>query len=244
MNLVIDNGNTFTDFAFMRGRLISHQLISRKMTLPLFKNFFKKYPSVSNIILSSVGKFDRQLKQYLKTNYFFLELDAKTPLPIQNKYKTPLTLGYDRMANAVAGAARFPQKNVLIIDMGTCIKFDFVDAQKNYRGGSISPGLYMRFRALNKFTANLPLINKSEKYSLTGKSTGESILSGVQNGMIYEINGMIAQYKRKYKNLKIIRTGGDSDYFANHLKNPIFAAPNLTLQGLNEILNYNVRQNS
>jgi type III pantothenate kinase len=195
-------------------------------------------------MISNVINDNHIITVAIKKKFPYIFLNAGTPIPIKNQYKTPETLGNDRLANAVGATIIFPEKNVLIIDMGTCIKYDFIDKNKNYHGGAISPGLEMRFKSLDKFTDQLPLIEPSENFSLTGRSTEESILSGVQNGIIFEINGMIDQYKKKHDELKVIITGGDHAFFANHLKSSIFAAPNLTLQGLNEILEYNVRKST
>ncbi|MEP7170004.1 MAG: type III pantothenate kinase [Bacteroidota bacterium] len=245
MNLIIDIGNTIVKYAiFDNVQLI--ELVKKEYDLT--KSFIltiRKLSHVTHIIESSViGDNISFSKGFLQKEKNYLAFNHTTPIPIKNKYKTPKTLGNDRLANAVGAAALFPAKDILIIDMGTCIKYDFIDKEKNYQGGAISPGLQMRYKALNKFTEKLPLIKSSKEFSLTGNSTQQSILSGVQNGIIFEIDGMIEQYEKKHNELKVIITGGDHAFFADHLKSSIFAAPNLTLIGLNEILNYNVRKNS
>ena len=241
MNLVIDLGNTQAKYGIYHHNQLIEQWIENNS-----KRSSKKHGQnldITQVIISSVIKFrPRNLPQEKKSNTILLT--HNTPLPIKNKYATPETLGNDRLANAVGATIVFPGKDVLIIDTGTCIKYDFIDKRKNYFGGAISPGLEMRFKALNSFTSKLPLVEPSKKFQLTGRDTKQSILSGVQNGIIFEIKGTIKEYRKKYKNLKVILTGGDHSFFANHLKNSIFAAPNLTLQGLNEILNYNVSKNS
>src|SRR6185436_5882594 len=233
MNLVIDIGNTQTKVAiFDHDKLIKQWKDDRSRPFRPTGVQIKEY---SHFILSTVTENSQVELHTTKEKTPDIRLNYTTPLPIKNKYKTPKTLGNDRLANAVGATVIFPQKNVLVIDLGTCIKYDFIDKNKNYFGGAISPGLQMRFSALNHFTAKLPLIKSSKKFTLTGNSTEQSILSGVQNGMILEVNGMIEQYKKKYKDLKVILTGGDAPFFADLLKSSIFAAPNLTLQGLNEI---------
>jgi type III pantothenate kinase len=247
MNLVVEIGNTFIKYAIFdndNGKIV--ELIKHKYDrkTPYFLNF-NSLDLVTHLIESSViGNEISATQGYFQREYECLKFTHITPIPIKNKYATPETLGNDRLANVVGATVIFPKQNVLVIDMGTCIKYDFIDKKKNYFGGAISPGFQMRFEALNEFTAKLPLIKSSENFSLTGRSTEESILSGVQNGIIFEINGMIEQYEKKHDELKVIITGGDHAFFANHLKSSIFAAPNLTLQGLNEILEYNVRKSA
>jgi type III pantothenate kinase len=143
------------------------------------------------------------------------------------------------LANAVGAARIFPGKNCLVIDAGTCIKYDFVNAKGEYLGGAISPGITMRYQALHAFTAQLPLVKAQPHVKLTGNSTASAIVSGVQNGALSEIEHVILQYKKQYKPLKIVVTGGDWGLFANQIKSHIFAAPDLTLMGLNQILENN-----
>ncbi len=243
MNLIIDIGNSRTKFAVFNGNILIRQKAFAKINLSVLKSFLNANVEIKAAILSSVADFDRSISMFLKSNILYVGLDDKTPVPIKNYYETPKTLGKDRLANAVGAASIFPGRNVLILDAGTCLKFDFIDRNKTYLGGAISPGLSMRFKALHNFTAMLPLVKPSSKVSLTGNTTKESIVSGVQNGMLFEMREAINEYQKKYASLKVILTGGDYKCFANDLKNSIFAAPNLTLSGLNEILNYNAIKN-
>ena len=172
-------------------------------------------------------------------------MSSETTLPIGNSYKTPTTLGNDRLANAVGAFQAFPNQNTLIIDLGTCLKMDLIDEFNNYLGGSISPGLRMRFEALHTLTDNLPLIEDVEINQLIGNDTTSSIQVGAYKGMIAEISSMISQYEIKYVNLNIILTGGDLSSFLDvdlSQKNSIFADEFHTLKGLNTILNYNVQK--
>jgi len=173
----------------------------------------------------------------------FIILSAETPLPIQNAYKTKLTLGYDRIADAVGAYSMFPGVNVLIIDAGTAITIDLLTAEGEFYGGNISPGLDLRFRALNEFTSKLPLIKKKEYHPFLGKTTEEAILSGVLSGAAFELDGYIDKLRIQYPDLKIILTGGDIKFFVKKLKNIIFVHSNLNLTGLNRILEYNVEKN-
>ena len=180
---------------------------------------------------------------------FIIELSQSTPLPINLNYATPNTLGVDRIALAVGANSLFPNNNVLAIDTGTCVTFDFVGEDEGYLGGAISPGLSMRLLSLHNETKMLPFIetpNPITTIELIGKDTKSSILSGVINGLENEIVGTINNYSLKYNNLIVLFTGGDSTYFKNRStilldskKNKIFADPYLTLKGLNVILDYN-----
>ncbi|NLE63468.1 MAG: type III pantothenate kinase [Bacteroidales bacterium] len=218
--------------------------------------FFSNYPSFNlnalkqlekefqfkNVLLSSVIQADNILEEYLHKHYSFLKLSEKTPLPIINQYQSPETLGYDRIACAVAANHLFPQHSVLTVQFGSCITFDLVNAQKAYKGGSIAPGLKMRFNALHQFTQKLPLLDYKPIDFLVGTNTEESILSGVINGIVNECNGIINAYHERYPNLKVIVSGGDSSYFDKLLNDEIITYPNLVMLGLSLILNHNVEK--
>ncbi len=238
MNLTIDIGNTQTKIIVFNDTMPVFRNVTNSLSLLLVKKIVKNY-SIENILLSSVVDLDKPLLNYLKTIKGFEVLSTKTKLPIKNKYKTPATLGNDRLANAVAGAFLFPGKNVLIVDIGTCIKFDIVNSRKEYLGGSISPGMEMRFKSLHHFTGKLPLIHESSKVFLVGKTTQEAIQSGVINGMTEEIAGIVHRYKKIYKTLTVIVTGGHIHRFAGELKFSIFAAADMVNIGLNEIIRFN-----
>jgi type III pantothenate kinase len=164
------------------------------------------------------------------------------PLPVKNGYATPQTLGVDRIAAACGANALFPENNCLVIDAGTCVTYEFVDATGVYRGGAISPGLKMRFQALSVLTARLPLVEPVHTPELTGASTASCIQSGVVIGLMEEMNGVIRRYEEKFDKLRVILCGGDTPFFENQLKASIFASPELVLSGLNSILSYNVNR--
>ena len=168
-----------------------------------------------------------------------LRLDSNTKLPFKNLYKTPKTLGVDRMALVSASVNQYPDSNVLIIDAGTCITYDFVNSEGEYLGGAISPGIKLRYQSLNNFTANLPLLEAEIPNGIIGDSTSQAIHSGVINGILRELDGIIAEYQKKYPDLTVILTGGDSNFLSNQLKNSIFANSNFLLEGLNYILEFN-----
>lgn len=239
MNLIIEIGNTRSKlYVFNSGKIVfkkSVTIISVKEIKAILKNF-----KITFSLLSAVAGFSQSLKKLLHNKSRCIYFSDKISIPVKNKYKSPKTLGRDRLANAIGAAKHFPGKNSLIIDAGTCLKFDFVDAKKNYIGGAISPGLSMRFKSLHDYTAKLPLIKSAaKKIKLVGRTTEESILSGIQNGMIAEIEQTITSYKNQFGQINVIITGGDSALFAHALKTPIFAAPDLTAIGLNEIIEHN-----
>jgi len=168
-----------------------------------------------------------------------LELSHELKVPFKNSYKTPKTLGVDRIALVSASVDQFPDRNVLIIDAGTCITYDFKTNKNEYLGGAISPGVTLRYKALNNLTANLPLLVTSQPKSIIGDSTEESIHSGVIIGVLKEIDGLVEYYKENYQDLTVILTGGDANFLSNQLKNSIFANSNFLLEGLNFLLDYN-----
>lgn len=246
MNLVIDVGNTHTKVAvFDSEKVVSiHKL--DQFSLKGIKALVIKHPAIKRVILSSVIGYDKSSVRFLKGKYELIELSHTTRIPIKNKYSTQSTLGKDRLACAVGSNARFRNKNVLCIDAGTCIKYDFVNSKNEYLGGAISPGIDMRFKALEHFTDKLPLISYTHFNKLIGNSTRESILSGVVVAAGEEIKGFVAQYKKKHPNLKVILTGGNLEFLqgifniAGNKNSSIFADPCLLLKGLNYILNYNI----
>ena len=236
MNLLIDSGNTFTKAALCDAEKIhSIQKINRVEDFHTIQKDF----SPNNIIISSVNKDASEILAFFPKAKKIL-LDSKTPVPIKNLYKTPATLGMDRLADVVGATTLFPDKACLCIDAGTCITYDLIDEKAQYQGGSIALGLEMRFKALHTFTAKLPLVQRQEKADLIGTSTESSILSGVQVGTVKEMEGVINEYKTTYKDLKIIITGGDAGFFESRIKGPIFAAPELLFLGLKRIVEYNV----
>lgn len=202
-----------------------------------------EHPQISKVILSSVKPKDDELVRFLSENFeYFLELDNQTELPIGNLYETPETLGKDRLAAAVGANELFPDRNLLIIDAGTAITFDLVSEKNQFIGGNISPGLEMRFKALNQFTGKLPLVSYSNEFQSIGTNTIDAIRAGVQNGILFEIAQTIDLFNRNYQNLQIIMTGGDSIFFDKKLNYSIFVHFNLTLIGLNRILEHNAKK--
>ncbi|WP_044173140.1 type III pantothenate kinase [Flectobacillus major] len=239
MNLVIDLGNTFAKV----GVFENNQLIDIQWNLEydaLLAYTQKIMPE--RIIVSSVSYSEETLQKTFRhiTDEVYL-LQYTTPVPLVKLYDTPETLGADRVAAAIGATVVYPNQNCLVIDLGTCITYDLVDADCQFHGGIISPGMRMRFKAMNTFTQRLPLIEPDEAPALIGKSTKTAMQSGVINGLAAEINGLIEQYKNVLTKINVILCGGDATFFANRIKYPNFVVPELVLIGLNRILEHNVK---
>jgi type III pantothenate kinase len=159
--------------------------------------------------------------------------------PVNSKYISMESLGMDRLSAVIGAGCIFPKKNILVFDAGTCLTIDCLDSNMNYLGGRISPGLSMRFQALNNFTDKLPLLSSSKGAKFIGNDTNSSIIAGVQNGIIAEVSNFISDYTKQNKDIIVVFTGGDCFFFEKELKISIFADPFLVLKGLNEILDFN-----
>jgi len=240
--LCIDQGNSNTKIAVFEANNLVEFKIYKDLTISGLKDILHRFP-VTACIFSSVTDQNSELIQFLKQQIpGFIVLDDKTLVPFKSRYTTPGTLGKDRIA-AIAGAIYLkPGADLLVIDAGTAITYDFVDADGVFHGGNIAPGLEMRLRALNEFTRKLPLVELETDVPLLGTDTKTAILSGVVNGIIFEINGYFDNLKFKYPELSIYLTGGSTFYFYTKLKNPIFAEKYLVLIGLNRILQFNVQK--
>lgn len=239
MNLVIDVGNTRVKAAvFKEDTFVEVTVFQLSKILSEIKKI-KKKQGINQAIISNVASISNDKLLKLQQIVPLLIVSSEIKIPFENKYKTPKTLGSDRIALVTAAVKHFPKKNVLVIDAGTCITFDFIDKNASYFGGAISPGIEMRFKALHFFTSKLPLLEKKELDFFIGQNTQESINSGVVNGVIQEIGGVIEQYELKYFDLTIVLTGGDTNFLSKQLKSSIFANPNFLLEGLNELLIFN-----
>ena len=236
-NLVIDIGNTNTKIAVFEQDELVHITHYQDQDIKI-QDILVEY-NISKAIISTVKNdhtgWESVLKEKIKVTYF----NTGMTTGIKNHYLTPKTLGPDRLAGVIGAAYAYPGQNNLVIDGGTCITYDFVDGDLNYSGGSISPGLKMRYKALNYYTAALPVVNEDSTFNnISGNNTQSAIISGVQNGIKYELEGFITSYKQDKNELNIILTGGDSIFFDTLLKNSIFAPyiknePYLVLKGLN-----------
>ena len=243
MNLVIDIGNTLVKMAVFQGDMLIKKKISlRQDFLKNLEEMEQKYPKSGNVILSSVSKTPIKWLQKLSEGSKVIILNQELPQVFTNLYATPNTLGNDRIALVSAACKHFPGENVLVIDAGSCITYDFKNTKNQYLGGAISPGLEMRYNAMNAFTENLPLLEREEEVSLIGNSTNNCMHTGVIYGITSEIDGIIDAYRVEYKDLTIILTGGDAQFLCKRLKNSIFANSNFLLEGLNYILEFNKSQ--
>jgi type III pantothenate kinase len=239
MNLVVDIGNTRTKVYVFEGEEIVESKTVDELKPGHPKSFKNDFPGISKAIVSSVKDFPDGLKFEFRDFEIFIELNPHTPLPVKNLYKTKETLGNDRLAAVVGANYLYPAADLLVIDAGTAITYDFIDKAGNYLGGSISPGINMRFQALNHFTGRLPLVGQHDEDSFIGTTTETAIRIGVQQGVIYEAGETIEKFRKFYKNLGVIITGGDVHFFDKNLKSSFFVNSNLVGIGLNRILNYN-----
>jgi len=240
MNLIIDVGNSFIKLAaFDNETIVLKKSCLKSEFLFEVERVLKQFPLIENTIISAVGKLSEKELFALNKKTIVFELTHKAKIPFTNKYKTPTTLGVDRIALVSAAAIQLSKKNVLIIDVGSCITYDFLNAENEYLGGAISPGIDLRYKSLHNFTAKLPLLSPENPSELIGNTTESSIHIGVLQGVAMEIDGMISSYKEKNKELTIILTGGGAHYLVDSLKNDIFANSNFLLEGLNYILENN-----
>jgi type III pantothenate kinase len=242
MILAIDIGNTRIKAAVFEGDILLELIIFLKDDLQKsMRNILKTNKKIEHLVVSSVSDVDKQcfsdFDNLLKVHF----ISHKDPFPFQNTYKTPQTLGIDRMVLAAGATLHYPNQNRLVIDAGTCVTYDFIDENNNYLGGAIAPGLRLRYESLHNYTAKLPLLKLENPENFIGKSTLESIHSGVVNGLAYEIDGFINAYKEQYLNFIIILTGGDTEFLANRLKNTIFANSNFLLESLNRTFQYKIK---
>ncbi|GAB3899250.1 type III pantothenate kinase [Larkinella knui] len=240
MNIAIDWGNSTIKAGFFdRGKLMeAYPTLSVESLQGLIETHLPEA-----VVVSSTNRPADQMRQQLrlKPATRWLNVDGYTPVPMEKRYDTPHTLGTDRIASAVGAKVRFPQDDCLVIDMGTCVTYDYVDAESVFHGGMISPGFRMRFRAMHSFTERLPLVEPDElRPSLLGKNTRQAMQAGVVNGLLAELNGIIEAHRREHPNIKVLICGGDAPFFESSLKPPIFAVPELVLIGLNRILQHNV----
>jgi len=241
VNLCIDWGNTN-----VKAAIFDNDTLQKQFIFPS-ENALEKVTSMINLyhpehaIICSVAHPSDELENLVRSNIkSTVVLDSYTKLPIHNAYLSADTLGPDRIALVCAAHAMYPDKNNLVISLGTCITYNFVQKTKMFRGGAISPGLQMRLNAMHTFTDKLPEITMGNELVLLGYDTASCMRSGTAFGIQFEIEGMIADYAKQYPDFNAILTGGDAPFFAGKIKSKIFADPDLLLKGLNLILNYNV----
>ena len=242
MNLVVDIGNTLLKLAvFDGGRLVAQQCVG-ELREETFAGLLGGARAARAVVASTRGEAPAIVEAVRRHTDYLLEFTPATPVPIGNAYLTPATLGRDRLAAAVGAATLYPGRNALIVDFGTAVTLDFVSADGVFRGGCISPGMAMRFRALHEYTAALPLCDATDSAELLGRTTDEAVRLGVMNSLAFEIEGYIARMQGEIEDLCVIFTGGDTNFFAKRIKNTIFVNCNLVFWGLNRILEYNASE--
>lgn len=235
MNLALDFGNTRIKAACFEGTDMLSEAVFRNSTELMHAELLKK--NYKACIIASVTKEHKKAMNFMSERCQTLLFGMETKLPLKNLYATPNTLGADRLLSSIGAFTLYPDSNVLTIDAGTCLKYNFVNASNEFLGGAISPGISMRLRAMHQFTDALPLLEPVENYNqLIGDTTTNSLLSGAMIGAASEADAMIERYKNRYPGIKVVLTGGDTAYLSGLLKNPFFAHPNLPLIGLNTVL--------
>lgn len=242
MNLCIDQGNSSTKIAVFDQNELIETASYEQFSFYQVEAISQRFP-IDNCIFSSVVLENEELLRVLINKWSdLIVLSHSTPIPIDNQYKTPKTLGNDRVAAVVGASFLKPQTDILVIDAGTAITYDFIDANSIYWGGNIAAGLDIRLRAISEFTQKLPLVEAQLDSPILGNDTQSALLSGALYGIVFEIDGYINLLKIKYPQLLVFLTGGSIFYFETKLKYAIFAERNLVLIGLNRILRYNVQK--
>ena len=244
MKLLIDIGNTRTKWAVWQGDSELEQGVVESFSIDWVETLKRRYSLRYGLVCSTRGDAESVCNLLQKSGLQCLVFDADCPVPSKNGYLTPRTLGRDRLAAAVGAATLYPDREVVIIDLGTALTIDHLTADGCFSGGVISPGLEMRFRALHTHTAALPLVEPTDTEGVVGRTTEEAIALGVMNSVAFEIEGYLARFAKKNGDFIPILTGGAAKYFVKRIKNTIFAEPNLVFCGLNRILEYNLADNA
>jgi type III pantothenate kinase len=240
-NLVVDIGNTSTKIAVFNQRDLLHYQRFEQLEEQVLSDLIAQY-QIKNATVSSVNKESDQLIAYLTKSVHYIPFSTAVTGDIKNHYETLATLGLDRWAKVIAANGLYKGRNCLMIDAGTCITYDLLNAGSEYFGGSISLGITMRFEALNHFTERLPLVAwELDENIPKGSNTINAIKNGVLQGVMHEVEGFISDANKKNENLMVVLTGGDADFLNKQLKNSIFASqieyePYLVLKGLNEVI--------
>ncbi|MEP6845531.1 MAG: type III pantothenate kinase [Panacibacter sp.] len=229
--LCFDFGNTRLKCAVFENGQLKEIAVLDDVSVGSIQQFIQIHKA-THAILSSVIDHPPEIENVLTAKTIFHKLDYSSNLPFTTPVGKPETIGADRLALAAAAVHLYPGRHNLVIGLGSCITYNFINKFHEFLGGSISPGLEMRFKAMNHYTAKLPLIKPDSNFPLVGYDTRTNMLSGVINGMSREIDGIIEEYNNRYGNFNVLLTGGDIGFFASHLKKKIFADPHLIYKGL------------
>lgn len=238
VTLCFDLGNTRKKVAVFDGPTIKEALTIPNESKETIEQLVATYHPAKSI-LSSVINHDPALEDVLNRFTRFHKLSHATKLGFTTPVGKPETIGADRLAMCAAAVHYYPGQNNLVIALGSCITYNFISCQHAFLGGGISPGLEMRLKSLNNYTALLPLVKPDADVPLVGYDTATNILSGVVKGMAFELDGFIDAYKTRYRNFNVLLTGGDLPYLVTHCKNRIFADPDLIYKGLYAISEVN-----
>lgn len=242
MNLIVDIGNTCVKAALVEEDRVKEMRRTERFAPEVLRALVREGSPARAIVASTREEPAEAAAVLREEGVEVLEFTPSTPVPIGIDYRTPSTLGRDRVAAAVGATVLCPGRNALVVDFGTALTADVVTADGVFRGGFISPGLGMRFRALHDYTARLPLCRPTELFLPLGDSTASAVEQGVMQGMTYEIEGHIRRMQEKFADPAVIFTGGDAKFFAKRIKNTIFADCDLVFCGLNRILAYNASE--
>lgn len=243
-NLAIDIGNTRIKLGLFSGGQCQESVYFAHEKIEGLQHWITNH-SFEKVILSSVGS---EAVTHLVSGFLaeagreYLEFTTGTPVPISLDYRTPRTLGKDRLAAVVGAFALFPGKNCLVIDAGTCITYDFIDGSGCFHGGNIAPGMKMRLQSMHHYTARLPLPEAQWPADWIGKTTESALQNGGLFGILLEMEGYQRLSKERWGDINVLLTGGDSHFLAKKWKSHIFVNQNLVLHGLNKILDYNVER--
>ena len=241
MYLIVDLGNTLAKFfLYNNGQCVKEHKVNKENFRDTAESLILGHKVIQGLIYSDVSNQVGDFFEKFSNQFSVISVSSNLELPFINSYQSPESLGSDRIVLVAAACKSHPNTNVLIIDMGTCITYDFLDANNIYQGGAISPGFEMRYKSLNQFTGNLPLLDTDEGQSPSGKNTEQAIHAGIYFGIIDEINARINYYKLKYDSLTVILTGGDANKLPKTLKNSIFAHPNFMAEGMFHLLKLNI----
>jgi len=237
MNLIVDIGNSRAKFALFKGDVLVDKCFSDALNIKLPE--IVSTQRFQYAFVSASGKVLPQIKaQLLQQSDQFLLMDSNFPIPIKIQHESPKTLGLDRKAACVGASVLYPEKDCIVFDAGTALTIDLLSHKYGMMGGNISPGIKLRFQSLHNFTEHLPLLQPAKTNFPLGNKTTDSILNGVQLGILFEVEAYIERYSREYPEILPVFTGGDADFFVKNLKNSIFAQPDLVVIGLNRILKY------
>ena len=227
-------------FLYNNGQCVKEQKVKKENFRDMAESLILSHTVIQGLIYSDVSNQAGDFFEKFSNKFSVIAVSSKMQLPFINSYESPESLGSDRIVLVAAACKSHSNTNVLIIDLGTCITYDFLDANNIYRGGAISPGFEMRYKSLHQFTGNLPLLDADEGRSPSGKNTEQAIHAGIYFGIIDEINARIKHYDLKYDSLRVILTGGDANKLPKTLKNSIFAHPNFMAEGMFHLLKLNI----